>query len=227
MKNTQRSHLVLLALCLIAFACFLGCRTSTYKRGEMAARSLQNAATEVQIQSQQLSLTMSSLEDLVNKPGADLRPQFKLFSENLDRLEASARRNDKAAEAALKKNALYLASWDLQITNMNYEVVRSRSEARRTEVGERFKSVHNHYREARTAMQPLLTYLKDIRRALGSDLTRGGLQSVKPIVANARENAQRVQTSLTKLTSELADSGARLSSVPFQDASSRTNMAAH
>jgi len=193
----------------------------------MAARSLQNAATEVQIQSQQLSLTMSSLEDLVNKPGADLRPQFKLFSENLDRLEASARRNDKAAEAALKKNALYLASWDLQITNMNYEVVRSRSEARRTEVGERFKSVHNHYREARTAMQPLLTYLKDIRRALGSDLTRGGLQSVKPIVANARENAQRVQTSLTKLTSELADSGARLSSVPFQDASSRTNMAAH
>lgn len=227
MKNTQHARLVCLALCIIAFACFVGCRTSTYKRGEAAAQSLQNAATEVQIQSQQLSLTMSSLEDLVNKPGADLRPQFTQFSRNVDCLEASARRNDKAAEAALKKNALYLASWDLQITNMNYEVVRSRSEARRAEVGERFKSVHSHYREARTAMQPLLTYLKDIRRALGSDLTRGGLQSVKPIVANARDNAQKVQTSLSKLTSELTDSSASMSSATFQSPSGPTNVAEH
>jgi len=227
MKSNQHSHLVFLALFLIVFAGLAGCKTSTYKRGDAAARSLQNAAAEVQIQSRDLNITMSSLEYLINKPAADLRPQFKQFGKNLDRLEASARRNEKAAQAALEKNALYLASWDLQITNMNYEVVRSRSQARRTEVAERFKSVHQRYAETRTTMQPLLVYLKDIRRALGSDLTPGGLQSVKPIVANARENAQKVQTALNQLTKELADSGARLSSSTIQNSANPTNVAAH
>jgi hypothetical protein len=216
MKMRQSPQVILALLALVTLAIFVGCRTQNYDRGDAAARSLQEAAMEVQVQSRYLTFTMSALGDLINKPAGDLRPQFQQFSKYLDRLEDSARRNEKAARAAYNRNAAYVASWDRQITNMNYEVVRSRSEARRTEVTDRFNAVNNRYAEARTVMQPLLTYLNDIRRALGSDLTLAGIQSIKPVVANAADNAQKVQVALGKLTNELADSGVRMSSIGVQ-----------
>jgi hypothetical protein len=215
----------------VAFSPFLiGC-TTTHDRGNTAAKSLQNAAAEVRVEGHYLTVTMSALDGLVNKPAADLRPQFKQFSANLKRLEESAHRNDKAAEAALQKNAVYLESWDQQLTNMNYEVVRERSETRRTEVAENFNAVSRRYAEARNVMQPLLTYLNDIRRALDSDLTFAGLESIRPVVTNANDNAKKVQAALGRLSDELANSGARMSPVAVQTAStpaaSATNVAGH
>jgi hypothetical protein len=200
------------------------CATNTHDRGAAASKSLRNAAAEVQIENRQLTFTMSALDALVNKPAVDLRPQFKQFSSNLNRLEASARRNDKAAEAALKRNVVYLVVWDRELTNMNYEVVRERSEIRKNEVAESFKAVNQRYTEARTVMQPLLVYLNDIRKALDTDLTSNGLDAIRPVVANAQDNAGKVQMALQKLSDELAGASARMSPVVMQTASNPTNI---
>jgi DNA repair exonuclease SbcCD ATPase subunit len=217
----------LLLLSAVLSPLLIGCSTTTHDRGDSAAKSLQSAAAEVQVERHQLTLTMTSLESLVHKPAMDLRPQLKQFSANLDRLEAAARRNDKAAETALERNARYLESWDRQLTNMNYEVVRESSEKRRTEVAQNFNAVNRRYTEARTVMEPLLSYLNDIRRALDSDLTLNGLQAIKPVVANAQENAQKVHAALGRLGDELANAGARMSPVVMQTASNPTNVAGH
>lgn len=226
MKTGQNLHVSTCGLACLILTFLIGCKTHTYDRGDAAARSLRNAAAEVQIESRHLNFTMTSLQDLVNKPAPDLRPQFQQFSRNLDNLRAAARRNEKAAEDAYKRNGAYLQSWDRQITNMSYEVVRTQSEARRNEVTERFNAVNRRYAEARTTMRPLLSYLNDIRAALSSDLTPGGLESAKPIVANAVENSKKVQLALSNLTNELADSGARMSSIAYETASRAAPMAA-
>jgi hypothetical protein len=215
-SNLTRAKIVS-SLTLAALAAGLaGCSTTSYERGDAAGRSLQNAAAEVQIQSRELRFTMSTLETLVNKPAVDLKPQFDTFSKSLNRLQAAVARNQRAAEAVVAKNAEYLASWDRQITNMNYEVVRTRSVERRGEVTDRFEAVSRRYAEARTVMRPLLAYLNDIRLALSSDLTLAGLEAIKPIVSNAGENAGKVQLALARLTTELNDSGVRVSSHGFQ-----------
>jgi hypothetical protein len=215
-SNLTRAKIVS-SLTLASLAAGLaGCSTTSYERGDAAGRSLQNAAAEVQIQSRELRFTMSTLETLVNKPAVDLKPQFDTFSKSLNRLQAAVARNQRAAEAVVAKNAEYLASWDRQITNMNYEVVRTRSVERRGEVTDRFEAVSRRYAEARTVMRPLLAYLNDIRLALSSDLTLAGLEAIKPIVSNAGENAGKVQLALARLTTELNDSGVRVSSHGFQ-----------
>ena len=61
------------------------------------------------------------------------------------------------------------------------------------EVAHRFETVSQSYQEAQTVVQPLIDYFEDIRRALNSDLTRGGLAAVKDIVGNADDNAAKVQ----------------------------------
>src|SRR5205814_10524855 len=103
-----------------------------------------------------LDLTMAALHDLVNTPGAsaeaepsdkrfnkpsvDLKPGFERFSKALERLQAAAARNDQAAAQIAQKHAAYLASWNKELGEMKYEAVKTRSEARKNEVSQRFES---------------------------------------------------------------------------------------
>ena len=221
--KTQPSHLSVLvstlglgSLCVLLVLALTGCATSTYKQADSAAISLQKAAEEVQVESHELNVSMACLQDLVNKPGPDLKPQFLQFSKAVDRLDTAVARNELAAQKVAEKHNAYFNGWNQQITNMNYEAVRTHSQARETEVATRFENVNRRYAEARTAMRPMLNYLFDIRRALAADLTREGLESVKPVVANGVENAGKVQIALANLKNELSSSGTRMASHTVQ-----------
>jgi hypothetical protein len=54
--------------------------------------------------------------------------------------------------------------------------------------------------------------LEDIHKALGADLTAGGVQAVAPTVNEARKSALALRDSLTKLRNELQALGVAMSS---------------
>jgi len=220
-QNEIKSGSIVNSVAIIALAalCFAGCASNPYRKGDAAAVSLQNAASEVQGQSRALEVAMGTLDDLVNKPEPDLKPQFKRFSKAVNHLAAYASRNNRSEARVSKKSAVYFEEWNKQIATMNYEVVRARSQARKDEVTKYFDSVDKRYREAQDAMGPLLSYLYDVRKALDTDLTQRGVESIKPIAIKARENADKVQLALGRLTTELTDSGTRMSSVVYENAS--------
>jgi len=193
-----------------------GCNTAGYQKGDTAAASLRDAAAEVQTESRDLEYCLATLRNLVNTPQGDLKVQYKRFTKALAQVEASAAKNNKIATQVAQKNAAYFQAWNNQLTNMNYEAVRNISEARKAEVSTRFDAVNKRYEEARTAMDPVLSYLNDIRKALAVDLTTGGLTSVRPLVQNAEANSAKVQTALARLTTELNNSSSQLASVSFQ-----------
>jgi hypothetical protein len=161
-------------------------------------------------------MTLSALNDLVNKPPSDLRLQYEGFSSNLDALIASARRNDTALNRVGEKSAAYFQSWDQDLATMNYEAIRVRSQERKAEVTANFDSLYQRYRETQSTLQPLLDYFQDIRKALGTDLTVGGLEAMKPTISKVNENSSKVQTALARLADDLAASGVRMSSITAQ-----------
>jgi hypothetical protein len=116
-----------------------------------------------------------------------------------------------------KKSAEYFQNWDKETSEIKYEAVRDQSVSRKTQVSNEFNTVNQRYRENQAVIEPLISYLQDIRTALGTDLTIGGIQSVKPLADNAEQNARKVQTALARLTDELSASGARMSSVSAPD----------
>jgi phage shock protein A len=101
---------------------------------------------------------------------------------------------------------------------VNYEVIRSRGEARKEEVANLYKVVNRHYHDAQAALQPLMQYLEDIRKTLSTDLTTAGLGSVKNFVSNAQENAGKVDTALAKLNTVLGEASASISTTAAQTA---------
>src|SRR5206468_1723372 len=85
---------IMVALGLI---CFSGCASNSYKKSDAAAHSLQKAAMAVNAESRAIDVTLASMDDLVNKPAGDLRPQFERFSDALNRFMDASARAEKAA----------------------------------------------------------------------------------------------------------------------------------
>jgi hypothetical protein len=204
-------------ICLLALVEFSGCASANYQKADDASDSLRKAAIQINAENRNIDVTLASLDNLVNRPAPDLKPQFKGFSKSVDRLAASARRAEKAAEVANQKSAEYFRDWDKETVAINFEAVRDQSVSRKTQVSNEFNTVNQRYRENQAVIEPLISYLQDIRRALSTDLTRGGLQSVKPLVDNAEQNARKVQTALARLTMDLSTSRTEMSSVELRE----------
>jgi hypothetical protein len=201
------------AVCLLAVLYLAGCASANYQKADAANGSLQKAAVAINLESRAIDGTMSSLDDLVNKPSSDLKPQFDRFSASLDRLIDSSSRAEKAAAEASRKSEEYFQAWEKEAATINYEAVRDQSVSRKTELSNEFNTVNQRYRENQAVVVPLISYLTDIRTALSTDLTAGGVQSVKPLAENAEGNARKVQAALARLSNDLTASGTGMSSV--------------
>ena len=220
---SKRTLIVATQVSIFAMAMqyFTGCASGNYQRADVAGECLRTAGQRIDAENRSIDMTLTALDDLVNKPSPDLKPQFERFSTSLDRLVAASARAQKAAEVADKKSAEYFRNWDKETSEIKYEAVREQSVSRKTDVSNEFNTVNERYRQNQAVIEPLISYLQDIRTALGTDLTLGGVQSVKNLADNAQQNGRKVQAALAKLTDELAASGARMSSVSLPDSQGR------
>jgi hypothetical protein len=200
----------------VAMISLNGCTSTGYQKGDVAASSMQRAAAEVQLEGRAMDQTMASLHDLISQTNGDLAGSFKRYSRSLDQLIASAQKTDNTGREVEEKNAAYLAEWDKQLAAIDYGHIHEISEARRTAVTNSLDAIQRRYRESQAAVQPLISYLVDIRTALSTDLTMGGLDALQGVAKNANDNVAKVQTALDALSTELTTSSAGLSSVAYQ-----------
>jgi hypothetical protein len=210
-----------LAVCLWA-----GCTTPSYQKKDIAAASMQEAAMDVQAETRQLDQTLASLGDLMNGTNEDLKVPFERYSRALDQLILCAERTDKTGKSMQQKSAAFLEDWDRQMQTIDYQHIRELSDTRRSEVTNRVAALNQRYNESQAAVQPLISYLQDIRKALSIDLTTSGLASMKGVAQNAQNNVAKVQTALDALSAELTSSSAHLSSVAYQPATPSPQTAA-
>jgi len=210
-----------ISTCAVALLYFNGCASGNYRKGDVAGECLKTAGLKIDAENRSIDMTVTALDDLINKPAPDLKPQFERFSASLDRLVDASARAEKAAQVADKKSAEYFRNWDKETSAIKYDAVRDQSVSRKTQVSNEFNTVNERYRENQAVIDPLISYLQDIRTALSTDLTTGGIQSVKSLADNALQNARKVQAALARLTDDLSASGARMSSVSLPETEAR------
>ena len=201
------------AILALVLGWLTGCASPGYKKSDAAAQSMSSAAAEVQAESVALQVARSSLNGLVDSPQADLKVPFARYSEALDRLVSCARRTESTGQTMARKSQAYFATWDRQLTNINYQVIRDTSSTRRDEARMLFEGVNRRYQDTQAVVWPLIAYLEDIRRALSADLTEAGVASAKPVVAHANQNMDKLDMALAALASTLQDTHNRFSSV--------------
>jgi hypothetical protein len=196
---------------MLALALVTGCKTTNYVRSDETAGKLQATAAELRVATSNLDATLSALNDLLANPTGDLRIQYDRFSVNLDRLADSSKRAFDEGPKLQRLSSSYFAAWDKELATISDEQIRRTSTARKAEVTNQYASTIGAYQGCEKASTSLLRYLNDIRRALSTDLTIAGLQSVKQPVSSATENAAGARNAFGQAAHELDAMAAKMS----------------
>jgi hypothetical protein len=192
-----------------------GCATSSksnYSKAGKTSTSLQKTAVGIDKGEVQIDATLLALSDLVNYPKTDIRPQFETFQSAVDKLDALSKDVSKQAVAMQEQGAAYFRQWDADLATIQNEDIRSRSTTRKNAVAARFDRVRASYALTKDAFVPFMSRLSDVRTALATDLTSGGLAAVRSTSAQAERDATPLREALRELSQDFKALGISLSS---------------
>lgn len=206
MKRVQSLALIGAALL------FLGACSSGYKEGAKTSESVMTAAQEIETGRTQIDKVVASLDKLTSaSPGQDLRPLFKEYSTNLDKLDSIAKAVKKRAEEMRAKGAAYFKEWDAQVATINNEDIKTQSAERRTQVEAAFRRISEKSQTLKDAYQPMMSNLQDIRTALNNDLTPTGVSGIRPIANQIASQAIAVKNAAGEVAAEFKALGVKMS----------------
>jgi len=211
MKTMQLYRTAYAGLAIGLAVLVAGCASSGYRKSAQTASSLESSASQIERAGQQLQQAVVTLNDLVNNPQPDLRPQFKEFSsaaDNAESLPTSIREADADLQA---RSAVYFDDWDKELAAIQNEFIRASGQARKLEVLSQCNNVRNACLTTQTEAAPLLADLKDIHRFLASDLTPGGLTAIRDATTRVNQLAAPVQNSVSRLVSDMRALGTAMS----------------
>lgn len=207
----MKPHLPLFAAA--AFAAFLaiGCASSNYQKARTTSTSLRDAAESVDRALVPLDKVVRVLSDMINDPAEDLRSQFRTFKSVRSDLEAQSTILREHAAMMQEMGSTYLQVWSEELAMIENDAIQSRSQARQKAVAERFANVRSDYLRTTADFAPFLSNLRDIETALATDLTAGGLDSIKNLEKQVTADAIPLRASLVELSVAFKSLGVSLS----------------
>jgi hypothetical protein len=181
------------------------------KKGEKAADSLKALAKEVQAGEAQVGAVTSTLDQLVNRQNKDLRKAYKAYDKEVKRLGDIASNARKRRDGLLANRESYLKAWDQDLAKIQNEDIRARSSDRRQKVQVELDKLAELAKKVGESYRAFEANVLDIQRALGADLTPGGVQAIAPVANEARKNAVPLRDSLNGLHQQLESLGVAMS----------------
>ena len=131
---------------------------------------------------------------LVSNPSGDLEPKLKAYNDNVSGLPNHVPEfAGPAWPTAQNKATVYLTNWDAKIaTIMNPDIKNAAQQHRDRQVQQEISDVKKSYpADPGGFPDPFVANLKDIQTVLNSDLTAGGISSVKGAVTSATTNGNK------------------------------------
>jgi hypothetical protein len=212
--KTSKLKLITTNLTLaVALAVLAGCVSKSYEKGSATAAALQSAAEATTQTSTSITDVLGALNNLTFKSEGDLRKQYDAYVSAVDKLSKS---NDNlAAKATAMRDAAaaYAENWTNQMALIQSDELRKRSADRMNEVTAKLKDMDASYLGVKNSLRPFMVDLKDIQTYLGTDLTAGGLATIKDIVSKTKVDAVPLRSSVKNLQASFSSLGAALSPV--------------
>jgi hypothetical protein len=213
MKNKYIRIVSRVGATLAATLFLAGCTSTGYDRGNITAANIQATSDRIAALPVQLDQTMESLNDLVNNPQSDLRPQYQQFAANVDKVDSTSKDIAADRRAMGEKGKAYLAAWDQQLAQIQNPDIKASSQGRRNQVDQQLLDIKKNYVLACDTFKPFLADLKDVKTSLSVDLTTAGLAAVKAPVTKANQDVVPLKASLNQLAVDFRSLAESMSSV--------------
>ncbi len=210
--KTSKANLLLANLALAAVVGLAaGCASKGYEQGAATGQALQTTAARINQGNASIDATINALNALVNNQSGDLVPRYKAYGDAVAKLRDLAMDVKNKAEAMQSKGKEFFAAWDQQLAQIKNEDIRERSADRKKDVQKEFSDINTSFQKARDKFKPFMSNLEDINTYLGSDLTVGGVKSIKKTADKVNDQAASVKDAISDLAKEFQEMGVSMS----------------
>lgn len=203
----MKSRLIVTSLVLVVG----GCAAPNYREAQTTSGVLRATSEDATSAVAALDGTAASLRDLMRTDEGDLRPRYDAFSASVDGFADTMANLQKRAVDVSTAAGVYLDEWDRELQHVQNPELRSRSVDRKRSVDQAMAAVTSLENRAREQSASILSDLQDVRRVLGTDLTRGGLMTVELTatalearIADLRDTSARLSDELAALSGDLS-----------------------
>lgn len=208
LKNISTSFAVAATLAVLA-----GCKSGSYDKGAATSTALSASGDAVAQTSTSVTGVLGALNNLTFKSQGDLRNQYDALVSASKTLDSSMANLDSKVAALHVTAADYFSNWTNQMAAIQSDELRKRSMERKDEVSGKLSDVEASYSGVTNSLAPFTTDIKDIQTYLGTDLTPGGLATIKDIVSKTKVDAVPLRDSIKKLQGSFDTLGTALSPV--------------
>jgi Protein of unknown function (DUF2959) len=213
MKTSQLKNLTLNLALAATLAVAAGCASSSYDKGTATSDALESSANAVAESSSKVNDVLAALNNLTFKSAGDLRVQYDAFVTATKNLGKANENLDAKVIQLRVASSAFAENWSNQMTTIQNPDMRARSAGRMDEVTAQLKSVDASYEGVKNSFKPFTSDLKDIQTYLGTDLTAGGLATIKDVVAKTKVDAVPLRDSIKQLQASFRNLGTALSPV--------------
>jgi hypothetical protein len=190
-------------LYMIGLATLLASATQAYCQ-EQLAKSIQDAHLETTRTSEQLKSTLSALNALTKQTKGDLRPAYSTYCAEVDKTDAAAAWTRTRTKSMAIDGRKYFQDWQNTISGIANESLRKKAQKRMDAVKTSYDKVEASLQQAGDKFQPFLSDLTDIKKALATDVTAGGVKALRSTVRSANWNHQFVDKAINSALKEMS-----------------------
>jgi Protein of unknown function (DUF2959) len=205
MKLTQSIGTLSLTALGVASLLLAGSNTNAagYKLADKVGNGIADFRDEIVDVKKAVDATMASLDKIVATASTDPRKAFKEFDKNVPRIDDAAAKARKRAEDMKEKGKKYFETWEKDLGGVSDPDVRKLAEERKTKLQETFGNIKTTMEPARDEFNSWLSHLKDLQKYLSQDLTIGGIDAAKDLIAKSKKDGVDVQQTLDRVIGEL------------------------
>ncbi len=174
-----------------------------YKLADKAGASIAEFRDEIIDVKKQVDATLASLDKIIAQATVDPRKPFNEFSKNVPRIDSAAGKAKKRATDMKETGQEYFTKWEKELAAVNDPDIRKLAEERKTKLQATFGKIRSSMEPARDQFNAWLADLKDLQKYLNNDLTIGGVDAAKELIAKNKSQGLAVQQSLDKVIAEL------------------------
>jgi hypothetical protein len=206
MKLTKTTRIIAFtALTIIAAQCFSAFTASAagYKLADKTGARIAEFRDEIINVKKEVDVTMAALDKINATAAVDPRKAYKEFEKSVPRIDEAAQKAKKRADDMKEKGAEYFKEWEKEMGAVNNPEIRKLAQERKAKLQATFGSIKSFMEPARDQFVTWLADLKDLNKYLNNDLTIGGIDAAKELVAKTKTEGFAVQQSLDKVISEL------------------------
>jgi methyl-accepting chemotaxis protein len=195
---------------LIGFAALAA--SSSQASQEQLAGSIKDAHVQTIQTADQLKSTLGALNQLTAQKKGDLRPAYDVFCTQVTKTKEAAVSTQKQASFMAGDGKNYFQDWQTTVAGISNDSLRKKSQKRLDSAKASYGKVEGSLKQASDEFKPFLSDLEDIQKALSTDITAGGVKSLRGVVRNANYHHEDVAKAIDDARKEMGKMAKSLSS---------------